>query len=202
MKHLPNLLSALRIAAVPALALLAWHGHASAFVALLALTLLSDVADGIVARHHGVESPLGAKLDSWGDLAIYTTLPLFAWWLWPEVLRAESRWLALALFAYFVPTLAGLARFRRLTSYHTWMAKATAVLMGAGALVLFSGGPSWPFHLATLVLCIEALEELCITAVLPRWTSDVRSLRQALRLQAAEARQKPALAGTRASRPT
>ena len=176
MKHLPNLLSAYRIAVIPLLAALAWGGHATLFLIALAVSFASDVVDGLVARHAGVTSEIGAKLDSWGDLATFATLPLFAWWLWPDVIIAESRYLALALFAYFTPTAIGLLRFRRLTSYHTWAAKGTSVLMGGAAFLLFLGGPAWPFHLATFALVLEAAEEIAITAVLPRWTRDVPSL--------------------------
>ena len=108
---------------VPVLGTLAWTNQPTAFFVGLVASLLSDVVDGWVARHQGVTTELGAKLDSWGDLATYATLPLFAWWLWPEILRAQAPFLGVALVAYFTPTLAGLLRFRRLTSYHTWAAK-------------------------------------------------------------------------------
>jgi CDP-diacylglycerol--glycerol-3-phosphate 3-phosphatidyltransferase len=191
MQHLPNLLSAFRMLMVPVLGALAWHGQATAFLIGLVASLLSDVLDGWLARHSGVTSELGAKLDSWGDLATYASLPLFAWWLWPETLRAESHFLALALVAYFTPTGVGLLRWRQLTSYHTWAAKGTSLVMGAALLCLFVGGPAWPFHLATCALLLEALEELAITALLRRPASNVRSLWHAWRARDAE-RSRPA----------
>ncbi len=180
LRNLPNALSLFRIAMVPVLGVLAWTGQESIFLGALLLSLGSDVADGYVARKSGVTSETGAKLDSWGDLATYATLPLFAWWLWPEMLRAEVHYLACALFAYTLPIAVGLLRFGRLTSYHTWAAKGTAVLMGVALFVLFAGGPSWPFHVATFLLVVEAMEEIAISCVLPRWKSDVRSLRHAI----------------------
>lgn len=180
-QQLPNALSRLRIGMLPVLGALAWAGRPGLFLTALLLSLASDVVDGYLARRAGVTSELGAKLDSWGDLATYASLPLFAWWLWPDLLRAEIRFLACAILAYTLPIAVGLLRFGRLTSYHTWAAKGTAVLMGGALFVLFGGGPSWPFHVATFLLVVEALEEVAISCVLPRWKSDVRSLVHAFR---------------------
>ncbi len=177
---LPNALSLLRLAMVPVLLGLAWGSAPTLFLVGLALAFASDVVDGFVARRVGCASELGAKLDSWGDLALFASLPLSAWLLWPDVITSEARYLVVALVAFVAPVLLGLARFGRLTSYHTWGAKLTSWLMGGGALVLFAGGPSWPFHLATLVLVLEALEEMAITLVLPRWRADVPTLWHAL----------------------
>jgi CDP-diacylglycerol--glycerol-3-phosphate 3-phosphatidyltransferase len=178
---LPNALSLFRIAMVPVAGACAFTGHPQLFLAALAAALGSDVLDGQIARRAGVTSELGAKLDSWGDLATYTTLPLFAYWLWPDLLRQEARYLACALVAYALPIAVGLARFGRLTSYHTIAAKLTAVVMGASLFVLFCGGPAWPFHAATFLLVVEAMEEIAITLVLPRWRSNVLSLWHAAR---------------------
>jgi len=174
--HVPNALSLFRVAMVPVLFGLALAGQAAWFLAALLLSLASDVVDGYLARRCGVSTELGARLDSWGDLATYASLPLCAWWLWPDLMLAEIRYLACALFAYTLPIGVGLVRFGRLTSYHTWAAKGTAVLMGAALFVLFSGGPSWPFHVATFLLVVEALEEVAISCVLPRLRNNVPSL--------------------------
>lgn len=181
---LPNALSAFRLAMVPVLGALAWADEPVLFLGGLAAALLSDVADGLVARRTRTTSELGARLDSAADLATYATLPLFAWWLWPGVLRAEAGFLAVALVAFALPIAVGLARFGRITSYHTWLAKLSAWLVGGSAFCLFSGGPSWPFRVATAVLVLEALEEIAITVVLPRWRTDVATLFHALQTEA------------------
>jgi CDP-diacylglycerol--glycerol-3-phosphate 3-phosphatidyltransferase len=181
MHALPNLLSGFRLAMVPVLGALAWAGTSPLFLAALVLSLASDAVDGFVARRTGCVSVRGAKLDSWADLATWSTLPIFAWWLWPDLMRDESRYLALAVAAFAAPTLVGLLRFGRLTSYHTWLAKLSAVLVGAAALALFGGGPAWPFHVATIVLIVEAVEEIAITATLREWRADVPTLWHAVR---------------------
>lgn len=181
MRGLPNALSLFRIAMVPVLGVLAWRGQAGLFLAALGLALASDVLDGIVARSSGETSPLGARLDSAGDLATYTTLPLFAWWLWPQIVRAEALAFGIAVVAYLAPIALGWLRFRRLTSYHTWAAKLTAVWMGGALFALFWAGSTWPFYVGVGLLVIEALEEIAITCVLPSWQSDVPTLWHARR---------------------
>lgn len=179
--HVPNALSLFRLLMVPVLGGLAWLGQETLFLGALLASLFSDVLDGWIARKSGVTTEVGARLDSWGDLATYASLPLFAWWLWPELLLAQLPYLACAIAAYTLPIAAGWVRFGRITSYHTWAAKGTAVLMGAALFVLFTAGPAWPFHLAVVLLALEAAEELAITWVLPELRSNVPSLWHALR---------------------
>jgi phosphatidylglycerophosphate synthase len=178
---LPNALSVFRIAMLPLLGTLAWQGAETLFLCGLAASLLSDVVDGYVARLSGSVTQLGARLDSLGDLATYTSLPLFAWWLWPEILRAEKAPIGIAAVAYLAPIGVGWLRFRRLTSYHTWAAKLTAIWMGAALFVLFAEGPAWPFHIGVGLVVLEGCEEIAISCLLPAWRSDVPTLWHALR---------------------
>ena len=177
----PNLLCCARLAAAPVLLVLAWKGSGNAFLGLLALALASDAVDGWLARRLHQKSELGARLDGFGDIALCAAVPLGALWLWPDVLEREGRWIAAALAGYAVPGVAGLARYRRLPSYHTWGAKAATGLMGASVLLLFLGGPPLPFRAAVVLVLLKGLEELAITAALPRWEADVPSLWHALR---------------------
>lgn len=188
MERIPNLLSMLRILAVPVLGGLAWAGATGVYLTGLVLTLATDVADGFIARRYGCQSERGAKLDSRADLLLYATLPLFAWWLFPDLLQREAGYLFVAIAAFVVPIGAGFLKFGRLTSYHTWAAKGTSVLMGIGMLLLFAGGPAWPFHLAVVALVYEAIEEIGITLVLREWKSDVPTLWHAIDLQSEAAR--------------
>lgn len=87
---LPNLLSVSRLLIGPALRYLAWTGNTALFFLFFVTSLLSDVADGYLARKLNQVSELGAQLDSWGDLAIYVTAPIGVWWLWPERIQPEA----------------------------------------------------------------------------------------------------------------
>lgn len=180
--NIPNILSSLRLAAVPVLLVLAVEGHGRAFLILYVCALLTDLFDGYLARRLHQESELGAKLDSWGDFALYMATPVCAWLLWPELIRREAPYVLAVVCSFALPVLAGFLRYRRLTSYHTWGAKLSAVLMGASTLLLFAGGPAWPFRFSTVVLVITQIEEISITAVLSEWRSNVPTLWHAWRL--------------------
>jgi len=183
--RLPNAISALRLASAPLLLLLAWGGARRGFLITYVVVLASDVVDGFLARRLGSRSELGARLDSWGDLATYATLPCAAWWLWPDVVRREAAFVAVAVLAYVAPVVLGWLRFGRLTSYHTRGAKAAGVLMGVALPVLFACDVAWPFHVATGVFVLAEIEEMAITLVLPGWRANVPSLVHALRLRRA-----------------
>lgn len=128
---------------------------------------------------------LGARLDSLGDLAIYLIVPVSVWWLWPQVIIREALYAGAALVSFIIPVVVGYARFRRLTSYHTRGAKLSAVLLSSTILLMLLDGPAWPFHLATVIFVLAEVEEVCITALLPRWQADVPSIFHVLRLRRA-----------------
>lgn len=181
MKTIPNILSILRIAAAPLLVYVAWHGHRNLFLALLGISLLSDALDGFLARKFNATSAAGAKLDSIGDLATYTVLPLCAWWLWPEIIKREALYVAIAVIAYFMPLIAGLIKFHTVPSYHTYAAKAAAVLMSTAMLLLFLADFNLVFRCAAIFQAFVALEEIAITLRIKELQNDVRSIFHLLR---------------------
>jgi len=182
----PNLLSGLRLVLVPVLLYLAWTGRPTGFLITLSASLLSDLFDGYLARRLGQATQLGTLLDSYGDFATYLTVPLCAWWLWPELIRREAWYAAAIVTSYTFPIALGYLKYGRLTSYHTYGAKLSAVVVGASALLLFAGGPPLPFRIATWVLVAAELEEIAITTLLPEWRSNVPSILHARRLLRAQ----------------
>jgi phosphatidylglycerophosphate synthase len=179
----PNALSAFRIACVPALLALAWSGATSAFLVLFALGLLSDVLDGVLARRLGQESTFGARLDQWGDFALWAALPLGAWWLWPDVLWRERWFLLLALACMLAPTVIAWRKYGAVPGYHTWSVKLGANLMAASVLLLLVFDVAWPFRATALFQVVCALDELGITWLLPECRNDVPSVLHAARLR-------------------
>src|ERR1041385_5947085 len=115
--NVPNTLSALRIVLAPVQLVLAKNGMHDAFLACLTVTLVSDILDGKLARWWRQTSEFGAKLDSWGDLATYTTVPVCAVWLRPDIVAAEAPLFWAVVAAHVVPVAIGFAKFRALTSY-------------------------------------------------------------------------------------
>jgi len=66
-KHLPNMLSALRLGAAPLVAWEILQGHDAAALLVFALASFSDLLDGFIARRWGVVSRFGTWLDPVAD---------------------------------------------------------------------------------------------------------------------------------------
>jgi CDP-diacylglycerol--glycerol-3-phosphate 3-phosphatidyltransferase len=180
---IPNLLSIVRLVVVPFELWFAWNGEKIPFLSLLGLALFTDSIDGAIARRLKQDSILGARLDSLGDMATYVSLPVCALWLWPDTLRQEGFFVILGILSYMVPILVGLMRYRRMTSYHTWGAKLSAVLMGGAVLAMFLFDWRWPFRFFTPVAALAGIEEVLITLTLPFWSANVPSLWHARRMR-------------------
>ena len=70
---LPNILTLLRILAVPVFAIALWYGRLNAACAIFASAGLTDVLDGWIARRFDQKSTLGAVLDPAADKLLMTT---------------------------------------------------------------------------------------------------------------------------------
>jgi CDP-diacylglycerol--glycerol-3-phosphate 3-phosphatidyltransferase len=184
---IPNALSVMRLVVVLPEMYFAAVGNKVAFLALVAFALFTDSIDGTIARRLRQDSILGAKLDSLGDLATYVSIPVCGWLLWPEIIRAELVFVIVGILSYLLPVIVGLIRYRRLTSYHTWGAKISAVLMGAAVLMLFMGISPWPFRVFTPIAALAGIEEIAITFILREWHANVPTLWHARRIGAADA---------------
>lgn len=185
MVTLPNLLSGVRLSLVPVLLWLAWTGHARTFFGALLVSILTDALDGWLARSLHQTTTLGAKLDSWADFATWCALPLCGWWLRPELLREEACFLVAGISLYLMAVVVGFLKFKRLTHYHTWGGKLSAVAAAAAVLVLFAGGPGWPFRIAMPIVMLASLEEIIITLILLEPHANVHSAWHASRIRRA-----------------
>lgn len=184
--NLPNLLSAFRIVAVPLLLALAWNGATPIFLLVFGLGLLSDVLDGALARRLGQETEFGARLDQWGDFALWLALPFGAWWLWRDIVVRESAYVIVALLAMVLPTLIAYAKYRSIPGYHTWSVKFGAAAMGVAVPLLLIFDFPWPFRIAALFQLVCAVDELGITVLLDDCRHDIPSVLHAWRLRRAK----------------
>jgi CDP-diacylglycerol--glycerol-3-phosphate 3-phosphatidyltransferase len=164
------------LVAAPFLLCLAWLGYRNLFLILLAVSLLTDAIDGYFSRRLNVTSDLGTKLDSWGDMATYLTIPLCAWWLWPEIIKEEAIYVVIVIGAYVIPIIAGLIKFRRIPSYHTLGSKIAAFIMSTSVFILFVTGIAWPFRCAAVFQALVACEGVLITTQLNKLHGNIKSI--------------------------
>jgi phosphatidylglycerophosphate synthase len=165
-----------RVAAAPVLLIAAMLQSPRAVAVLLAWGLLSDIADGAVARARDEVTPAGAALDSRADLAFYGSTLLSLGLLMPGKLAGEWRLLAVVIAAYALPIAIGWWKFGRLTAYHTVLARLALALLvaGLGAWIVFDQLAL--LRLGALVLGVSAAEEILLTLLLDSARDNVRHL--------------------------
>ena len=102
LRHLPNLLTALRLCAAPLTALLILNGSDSEALGIFAFAGLSDALDGYLARRFSLTSRFGAYLDPAADkllmLASFVTL---------TYIGAVPLWLTVLIIARDLAIVAG-----------------------------------------------------------------------------------------------
>ena len=126
MKHLPNVISVLRIAG--SIGLLFCNVTGWPFWVLYALCGISDMVDGWLARNLHAETKAGAFMDSVADIIfvaccairLLPVLEIPTWlWIWAGVIVAIK----------IVNQISTLVIYKRLCFPHTWANKLTGLLL-------------------------------------------------------------------------
>lgn len=119
-KHLANIVSLSRVAG--AIALFFFNDISKAFLAIYVLCGFTDLIDGPIARKTNSTSPLGATLDTVGDVSTYLALTkvlalkkLVPWWILVWILSAG------VLFG--VAAFISKHRFNKMYLPHTYLGK-------------------------------------------------------------------------------
>lgn len=172
-----DVLTLLRIAGT--LALLFLRPLSAGFLWIYALTGLTDVLDGWVARKTKTASEFGARLDSIADLLFYTVMLLrifpFLWAALPsDIWYAVAGILILRLATYGIAAV----KYHRFASLHTYLNKLTGgavflipFLLPTGYAVLFC----W---IVCAIAAVAALEELILHLRRQTYDANVKSLFQ------------------------
>ncbi len=152
--------------------------------AMIAAGFLSDVYDGILARRWGTETAALRVADSAADTVFYLgVLSAVIARHWP-VLRDRLTLLIVLLALEAARYLFDWIKFRRIASYHSYASKAWGALMAAATIALLCFDRAfWMVTLALVAGILCDLEGLAMSALLPQWTYNVKTLRRALALR-------------------
>lgn len=160
----PNVLTGLRLAAIPVLWVLALDGRDRALGYGLAAAFASDLIDGPLARYLGQTSEIGSRTDSIADHLLATSTVAWLFLLRPAFFQEHAvpllGWSALALFTLGVAWV----RFRRFVDLHLYSAKVTVFCtytMAVGLLAM-DHFYEWHFRIAFAVATLAAVESLAI----------------------------------------
>lgn len=127
-RMLPNFITSFRI--VGTFCLLFTNPLSITFYIIYTLCGFSDVLDGFIARKMNLISDFGSKLDSAADLLFYAVMIIKVFPVLFEKLP-KVFWLVLSIVllirisAYLVAAL----KYKRFTSLHTWLNKATGFMV-------------------------------------------------------------------------
>lgn len=173
---IPNVICFARLIGSFVLFAFAVAGWRVPFIGLFVALSLSDWIDGKLARWLNQRSDFGARIDSFADAALYAGLLggglLLSW----QTLRHQLIWIAVGISSYALTTGAGIWKYGRVPSYHTYGAKVTQWLaLIAGGFVILEWSV-WPMQIAMIAVALTNLEAIAITCVLKEWRADVLTL--------------------------
>jgi phosphatidylglycerophosphate synthase len=189
LRAIPYLLIALRVAAglvILALALIIGAPARWTCAILLAVGVLSDIFDGVIARRLDCVTDRLRTFDSRADVvfwlcataAVLVLHPDLISTLWPPVLVLG----VMELTGHAI----GFVRFRKEASPHHLLSKLFGLALWALLTqLLVAGTGGWVLPIAFIMGVASQLEAWAIMLILPAWRCDVRGVGQALALRRA-----------------
>ena len=174
-----------RLVSAPFLLMLAYTGQVEVFKWLIAFSFFTDAIDGPLSRKFKVTSVFGSRLDSVADDATVLVSALGVWIIHPEFIREQWVMIVGLLFLFGIQTTTALVAYKKVTSFHTYMAKLAAVVQAAFFIAFFFDfGPSYLFFLSAVAITgIELIEEIVLVIILPEWKTNVKGVYWVIRSQ-------------------
>ena len=186
-RAIPYLLIAFRFAAGPAmLALVFVFGRDARYIcaSLLALGVLSDIFDGVIARRLGSATPRLRKLDSRADVVFWLFTLLTVLKVSPEATPSLITMAAILIAIEFVAPVISFIRFSQDASTHHILSKFFGLGLWLLMTVLLLHGSAGWLQPAVFALGIASqIEGIAIVLLLPDWRADVPGIGYALRLR-------------------
>jgi cardiolipin synthase (CMP-forming) len=146
-RHIPNIISVIRILLVVPVALALAHHQLALTLLLFAIAAASDAADGFLAKRFGWQSELGGILDPIADKLLLATV-----FITLGFLTLVPLWLVVAAVARDVIIIVGAAAYRGfigpLTAHPSVISKFNTLCQAAFILAVvgsaaFSAPPDW-----------------------------------------------------------
>jgi CDP-diacylglycerol--glycerol-3-phosphate 3-phosphatidyltransferase len=151
---------------------------------MIAAGFASDVFDGILARRWGTATAALRVADSAVDIVFYIGVLAAAIVRHGPVIRERIGLVAAVLTMEAARVLFDWLKYGRMASYHSYAAKAWGVLLAVATIAMLCFDRGYWLVTAALVWGIVCdAEGMAMSALLPEWTHDVKTLRRALALR-------------------
>lgn len=162
--------------AIPLATIAIARGSGRLVAIILVLGFISDICDGVVARHFHVATAGLRRLDSAVDTVFYLAAAACVWRLHPAAIISH-RWLIGSVIGTLLINHAfEYWKFGREASYHAWSAKAWGAALFLSLVVLFIMDDDRLLTVALIFGVVSHLENFLITLLLPVWEHDVKSV--------------------------
>jgi cardiolipin synthase len=179
-RHIPNIISVIRILLVLPIALALAHQRLALSIMLFAVAAISDAADGFLAKRFGWQSELGAVLDPIADKLLLATV-----FITLSFLKLVPLWLMIAVVARDVIIVSGAAAYRiiigPLTAHPSFISKINTLCQAACILAVVSHAkflmpPEWTISwLGALVFATVAVSGIDYVLVYGRRAATARA---------------------------
>jgi CDP-diacylglycerol--glycerol-3-phosphate 3-phosphatidyltransferase len=159
--------------------------HYRLYITLLFfIGLLTDIFDGILARHLNVSSVSFRRLDSTIDQVFFIAVAVSTYMLCPEFYKSNVLKLVILLGAEGLAYLVCFIKFKKEIATHSIGAKIWTLLLFATLIqILWQCQSGIWFSLCFWVGLITRLEIIAILLVLKGWASDIPSVYHAVKLR-------------------
>lgn len=167
-----------RIVAAPILVYLAVTKNQDVYKWLLPVSFFTDLIDGYLARRFKVASILGSKLDSIGDDLTIVAAIIGAFFFKPQFIEEELVIIAFLFGLLLLQNVFALIRYKKITSFHTYLAKTAALFQGFFFILLFFfKDPVYLlFYVAAAITFLELVEEIILVFILTKWDTNVKGI--------------------------
>ncbi|WP_455169086.1 CDP-alcohol phosphatidyltransferase family protein [Aegicerativicinus sediminis] len=171
-----------RIVVSPLLVIFIWFDLRLYFTWFLLISFCTDMIDGYLARKLNLISPRGSQLDSVGDQITLVVGIIGIYSFETEFVKANLVLILIVFMPYFIQMVYAYLKYGRATSFHTYLAKLSAILQGIFVISSLFFSPSYALFYAVIVFSlVETFEEITLIYMYDNWASDVKGIYWALR---------------------
>lgn len=171
-----------RVVAAPFLLLLIYLDERLIFTWFLFLSFGTDVIDGYLARKFKITSARGSQLDSLGDQLTLVVGIIGLFVFEKEFMRENFALILVVLIPYVIQMIIAFIKYGKATSFHTYLAKLSAMVQGVFILWLLFFEPIYGlFHFMIVLGLLETLEEITLIFMYDEWVAGVKGIYWALK---------------------
>jgi phosphatidylglycerophosphate synthase len=137
--------------------------------------LISDIFDGIIARHLGVATRFLRIMDGWVDIVFWLCSAISLFILYPLLWQENKILLVIFFIQEPVSDIINLIKFKKQGCAHNWTSKLFGLFLLTAFSVILCGGSFIFFKVSLLMGLISQWDRMVISYLLPAAECDIPS---------------------------